>query len=73
MPLCGCSPKAVRTQTVEVRTPVYIALPADLLRPCTVDMPQVWTNGALIEYAIQIKACLNATNDKLIKIRGLQP
>lgn len=53
--------------------PSYVALPTELLRPCTVDMPATWTNGTLLEYALQIKACLNASNDKLISIRGLQP
>ena len=71
--LCACSPKAVRTETVTVRVPTYIALPTDLLRPCTVDMPATWTNGALLDYALQLKACLDATNDKLNRIRGLQP
>lgn len=73
IPLCACSPKAVRTETVTVKVPSYVALPTDLLRPCTVDMPAVWTNGTLVEYALQIKACLNASNDKLNRIRGLQP
>jgi hypothetical protein len=63
----------VRTETVEVKVPVYVALPTDLLRPCTVDMPTTWTNGTLLEYALQIKACLEESNDKLIRIRGLQP
>ena len=71
--LTACAKPAIRTETVTVRVPTYIALPTDLLRPCTVDMPQVWTNGSLLDYAIQIKACLDATNDKLIRIRGLQP
>lgn len=73
IPLCACSPKAVRTETVEVKVPAYVALPTDLLRPCTVDMPATWTNGSLVEYAIRLQSCLAATNDKLAKIRGLQP
>lgn len=73
IPLCACSPKAVRTETVEVKVPVYVALPADLLRPCSVGVPNISTNSSLIEYALHIKLCLNETNDKLIRIRGLQP
>jgi hypothetical protein len=71
--LSACSPKAVRTETVTVKVPSYVALPTDLLRPCAVEMPAVWTNGTLLDYALQIKACLNASNDKLNRIRGLQP
>ena len=74
MLLCvACSKPAVRTESIEVKTPVYVAMPTDLLSPCTVDMPATWTNGTLIEYALQIKACLAASNDKLIRIRKLQP
>ena len=73
IPLCGCSPRAVRTETVTVHTPVYVALPTELLRPCIVDMPATWTNGSLLDYVIQIKACLEESNDKLIRVRELQP
>ena len=73
MLLCACSQTPVRTEAVEVKVPVYVALPTDLLRPCTVDVPAAWTNGALVEYAMQIKACLAASNDKLMRIRRLQP
>jgi len=72
--LCGCSPKvAVRTETVTVRTPVYVALPAELLRTCDVSLPQPLTNGLLVEYAAGLQVCLGATNDKLTRIRTLQP
>lgn len=73
IPLCGCSQAPVRTETVTVKVPVYVALPTELLRPCVVDMPATWTNGTLLDYVIQIKACLEESNDKLIRIRGLQP
>jgi hypothetical protein len=53
--------------------PVYVALPTDLLRPCVVDMPATWTNGALVEYAIQLKTCLATANDRLERIKRLQP
>lgn len=69
---CASSP-AVRTETVTVKVPSYVALPTDLLRPCFVDTPATWTNGALVEYAIQIKVCLAASNDKLMRIKRLQP
>lgn len=71
--LASCASKPVRTQTVEVKVPVYVALPTELLRPCTVGIPNIWTNGSLIEYTLHIKSCLDETNDKLIRIRGLQP
>lgn len=72
--LCACSPKvAVRTEVVKVPTPVYVALPTELLRPCLVDMPSAWTNGTLVEYAIGLQACVAASNDKLTRISKLQP
>ena len=71
--LPACAKPAIRTEAVEVKVPVYVALPTDLLRPCFVDTPATWTNGALVEYAIQIKVCLAASNDKLMRIRKLQP
>ena len=71
--LTACAKPAIRTEAVEVKVPVYIALPTDLLRPCFVDTPAMWTNGALVEYAIQIKVCLAASNDKLMRIKALQP
>ena len=73
MLLCACSRAPVRTETVEVKVPAYVALPTDLLRPCTVDAPDIWTNGTLIEYAANIKLCLSASNDKLMRISKLQP
>lgn len=69
----ACAKPAIRTEAVEVKVPVYVALPTDLLRPCFVDMPTTWTNGALVEYAMQIKVCLAASNDKLMRISKLQP
>ena len=72
--LASCASKpAIRTETVRVNVPAYIALPTDLLRPCIVDVPATWTNGSLIDYAIRLKSCLATANDQLTKIRGLQP
>ena len=72
--LCACSPRtAVRTETIKVPTPVYVALPDDLLRTCVVSLPDPLTNGLLIEYAIGLQACLAASNDKLQRIKKLQP
>ena len=72
--LCGCSPKvAVRTETIKVPTPVYVALPDELLRTCVVSLPEPLTNGLLVEYAIGLQACLAASNDKLERIKKLQP
>ena len=73
IPLSACSPKAVRTETVEVKVPAYVALPTDLLRPCTVDMPAVWTNGTLADYVLRLQACLKQDADKLERIKRLQP
>lgn len=71
--LCGCSPRtAVRTETVTVHTPVYVALPPELLRTCDVSLPGPLTNGLLVEYTIGLQVCLDASNDKLERIRKLQ-
>ena len=71
--LCACSPKAVRTEVVKIPTPVYVALPDDLLRTCVVSLPEPLTNGLLVEYAIGLQACLSASSDKLQRIKKLQP
>ena len=71
--LTACAKPAIRTETIEVKTPVYIALPTGLTRPCVVDMPATWTNGSLLDYALQLRACLATSNDKLGRIQGLQP
>lgn len=73
IPLCACSPKAVRTETVTVKVPSYVALPTELLRPCTVDMPAVWTNGSLADYVLRLQACIRTDTDKLTRIQKLQP
>lgn len=69
---CASSP-AVRTETVTVKVPSYVALPTELLRPCTVDMPAVWTNGSLADYVLRLQACLKQDADKLERIKRLQP
>ena len=71
--LTACARTAVRTETIKVPTPVYVALPAELLRTCVVSLPDPLTNGLLVEYAIGLQACLAASNDKLERIRKLQP
>jgi hypothetical protein len=71
--LSSCAQGPVRTETVTVRVPVYVALPADLLLPCYVTLPDVLTNGSMAEYAVNLQACVRTDADKLIKIRGLQP
>lgn len=53
--------------------PVYVALPTELLRPCAVDMPQVWTNGTLADYVLRLQACIAQNADKLERIKKLQP
>lgn len=74
MLLCvACSKPAVRTESIEVKTPVYVAMPTDLLSPCTVDMPATWTNSTLADYALRLQVCVRVDTDKLERIRKLQP
>ena len=86
--LASCASKPVRTQTAEVKVPVYVALPSEFFGPCMVpdpnnpkaliafdasSLPSPLTNGTLAQYALNIKACLAATNDRLTRIKALQP
>jgi hypothetical protein len=74
MLLASCASKpVVRTETVTVHTPVYIAIPAELTQICTVALPQVWKNSALADYAILLSICLNTVNNQLYSISKLQP
>jgi len=50
-----------------------VALPTDLLSPCTVDLPDAWTNGTLADYALRLQACIRVDTDKLKRIQKLQP
>ena len=86
--LTACAKPVVRTEIVKVPTPVYVPLPAEFFAPCMVPdphkpgadivfdpfvIPDDLKNEGLTEYAINLKTCLAASNDKLIRIRKLQP
>jgi hypothetical protein len=73
---CGaCATKpSVRTETVEVKVPVYVPVPAELTREVAAPvLPAAATNGDLADYADALRAALNAANAKLREIAGLQP
>ena len=68
--------------------PVFVALPAEFFKPCMVPnpnnpsvliafdasvLPDPLTNGTLTLYVINLKTCLAASNDKLARIKALQP
>lgn len=70
----GCSQRAaVRTETITVKVPTYVALPDELVKPCAVSLPNQWTNGALADYVLRLQACLRQDADKLERIKRLQP
>lgn len=86
--LTACAGTAVRTKTVEVKVPVFVALPTEFFKPCMVPdpnnpkvliefnaaaLPAPLTNGALALYVINMQTCLASSNDRLNRIRGLQP
>ena len=70
---CAQAP-VVRTQTVEVRVPSYVALPAELTAPAPwPEAPAVWTNASLAQYVLDLQSALKQDVDKLDKIHALQP
>jgi hypothetical protein len=73
--LPGCATKpSVRVETVEVKVPVYVPLPAELTATVREPvLPADATNGQLADYADALRAALNAANAKLREVAGLQP
>ena len=86
--LTACAKPAIRTETVTVKVPVFVAMPAEFFEPCMVPdpnhpkvliafnaaaLPDPLTNGALALYVINLETCLAASNDKLQRIKKLQP
>ena len=72
--LTACAPAPiVKTQTAEVKVPVYVALPSELTSDCPMPaFPDALTNGTLVDYTLSLQACLRTDIDKLGKIRALQ-
>jgi hypothetical protein len=76
--LTACAPLSpvVKTQTVQVSTPVYVPLPTVL----TADIPvppfpakTPLLNKDLAQYILDLNTALHKANDQLDKIRSLQP
>ena len=74
LPACGSKP-AVKPEAVEVRVPVYVALPAALTEPVAEPMLPAGglTNRDLADYADALREALQHANGKLARVRALQP
>lgn len=73
LPACA-SKGTTRTETVEIRVPVYVPVPAELTRE--VAEPKLAadpTNADLADWADALKAALREANGKLREVAGLQP
>ena len=86
--LTACAKPAIRTETVEVKVPVFVALPTEFFKPCMVPdphnpvrlivfnptaLPDPLTNGTLALYTINLRTCLATADGRLNRIKGLQP
>jgi hypothetical protein len=71
--LSGCAAEAVRTETVTVNVPVYVALPQELTEPVPEPDVQVKVWDDVVQLAEELRAALRQANDKLAAIRKEQP
>ena len=71
--LAACASKPiVRTETVEVKVPTIVTVPAEMTRvPAEPTLPADATNGDLVEYADALRAWGRELAGKLRKIGGL--
>ena len=76
--LTGCSATTepiIRTETVDVQVPVYVALPDALTAPVAEPVaPGVaMTNEDLVDWLEALRAALREANAKLAGVRSKQP
>ena len=73
--LAACASKPVKPETVEVRVPVYVRLPAELTEPVTEPALKTGpiTNADLADWADALREALQHANGKLARVRALQP
>lgn len=73
--LTGCATApVVRTETVKVNVPTYVALPAELTAAAPMPaFPANVTNGALVSYVLALQDAFQLDAAKLDKIHALQP
>lgn len=73
--LAACASKPVKPEAVEVRVPVYVALPAELTEPVTEPALRAGpvTNADLADWADALREALQHANGKLRAIGRLQP
>ena len=74
--LLGCVPvKTKAPQVVTVTVSHYIAIPAELTKPCVAPELATMTVGGLVVYARELKTALTKCNAQITEIRqlGAQP
>ena len=74
--LTGCaSTQVVKTETVEVKVPVFVALPSELTNSVLVPYLAAGpaTNDAIVDLCERRAVALRLANDQLSKILSLQP
>lgn len=79
--LTGCSATQercepiVRTETVEVEVPVFVALPEAMTAPVAEPVAPggTMTNEALVDWLEALRAALREANAKLAGVRSKQP
>lgn len=73
LPACASKP-TTRTETVEIRVPVYVPVPveltAEVAEPVLAAEP---TNADLADWVDALKAALREANARLREVAGLQP
>lgn len=73
--LSACASKGTtRTETVEIRVPVYVPVPGQLTEQVAEPVLAAdATNADLADWADALKAALRQANGKLREVAGLQP
>ena len=71
--LSACSTAPIKTETVTVYTPKYVALPSELTSQVPEPSFAVETNSDLADLAIAFKLALKKANSQLQAIKDIQP
>lgn len=71
--LSSCAAESVRTETVTVEVPAYVALPAELTEPVPYPQAEIKVWDDVVQLAEELKAALMQANAKLLAIKESQP
>ena len=73
MALSACSSAPIKTETITVYTPKYVALPDDLTRQVPEPRIVLRTNSDLSDLALAFQLALKQANRQLQSIKEIQP